>query len=70
MKYLYKIVYKTNQEISRVTFVNKMLAIKEYIEILINGNTLNVSELKIYKMNRNTLKMRDITNEVNIFISK
>lgn len=70
MKYIYKIVYKTNQEINRITYFNKMLAIKEYIDLLINGHILEVSELKIYKMNCNTFTKREITNEVNIFISK
>lgn len=70
MKYIYKIVYKTKQEIKCNTWFNKMLAIKEYIEILTNCLSLEVSELKIYKMNCNTFTQREITNEVNIFLSK
>ena len=71
MKYQYKISYLDNKKelMQYITSYNKMLIIKEYINLLTNMD-LNISSLKIYKVNVNTNNSREITAEVNKFLYK
>lgn len=71
MKYQYKISYLDNDKNERhhLQSYSKMWVINEYIKLLTNQN-INISDLKIYKINVNTYNFREITNEVNIFLYK
>lgn len=71
MKYQYKISYLDNDKKERYCLqsYSKMWIINEYINLLTNQN-INISDLKIYKINVNTHNYREITNEVNIFLYK
>lgn len=70
-RYYYKITYVDNEdkmEQSLATY-NKLHIIRDYINILTDKN-LNISDLKIYKINVNTNKSREITQETNKFLYK
>lgn len=71
MKYQYKISYLDNEkkEIHCLQSYSKMWIIHNYINLLTDTN-INISDLKIYKINVNTNKSREITEEVNKFLYK
>ena len=71
MKYQYKISYVDNKKqlVQNLFSYNKMLSIKEYINLLTNMD-LDISDLKIYKINVNTNKSRETTQEINKFLYK
>lgn len=68
MKYQYKIVYLDNNKKEKHTLqsYSKMWIINKYINLLTDTN-INISDLKIYKINVNTNKSREITQEINKF---
>ena len=71
MKYQYKIIYLDNDKKEKHTLqsYSKMWIINEYINLLTDKN-INISDLKIYKINVNTNKSREITQETNKFLYK
>lgn len=70
-KYQYKISFLDNKKgiMQYISSYNKMLMIKEYVNILTNTD-LNISDLRIFKVNVNTNKSREITKETNTFLYK